>query len=233
MGKRLKYDDTHKIIDDILYKLCNICENWFPCTRNYFYYNETNSIDGLYSFCIECCKKKSAHWINNNREDYRASARKNSRLAYRRELRKTLSREDRANGKRKMWEEKNKSKLEKYRIDRKYKQHDITKKEWDACKNYFDYCCAYCELPLKQHYKNYRGKSKKCDFHKEHVDDDGSNDLSNCVPSCHICNSSKRKYDLDEWFKRQEFFNEKRLDKIIKWITEDYKYYKKGKKINE
>lgn len=62
-------------------------------------------------------------------------------------------------------------------------------------------------------------------FHKEHVDEKGYNDLRNAVPSCQRCNSGKHESDLDEWYKKQEFYDETRYEKIIWWITEGYKDY--------
>lgn len=63
------------------------------------------------------------------------------------------------------------------------------------------------------------------DLHKEHVEDEGANDLSNCVPSCGNCNSQKWKYDFKEWYKSQEFYDERRYNLIITWIGEDFKKY--------
>lgn len=70
------------------------------------------------------------------------------------------------------------------------------------------------------------GELKNIDLHKEHVDDSGANDLSNCIPSCQSCNSSKHIFDFETWYRKYEHFNEKRLHKIIKWLVEDYKHYK-------
>jgi len=60
------------------------------------------------------------------------------------------------------------------------------------------------------------------DLHKEHIDDNGKDDLSNCIPSCKSCNSSKWKFDFEDWYKKQKFFTEERYNKIIKWLKEDY-----------
>jgi hypothetical protein len=80
-------------------------------------------------------------------------------------------------------------------------------------------------LPIEQHYYTYAGETKLGDFHKEHVNHEGSNDLSNCVPSCKLCNTSKHVQELEEWYKRQPYFSEERLQKIYKWINEDWKLY--------
>lgn len=72
---------------------------------------------------------------------------------------------------------------------------------------------------------------KQFDLHKEHVDDSGANDLSNCVPSCQSCNSSKNIFSLEEWYTEDNLnFTEERLSKIYRWLNEDYlKYIKQNK----
>jgi len=110
--------------------------------------------------------------------------------------------------------------------NRQHKNHNITKGEWESCKKYFDYKCAYCGFPIEDHYRIYAGKLQKIDLHKEHVDHEGSSDLSNCVPSCKTCNDFKHKFELDEWYNKYNInYTKERYDKIIKWITEDYEQY--------
>jgi hypothetical protein len=57
------------------------------------------------------------------------------------------------------------------------------------------------------------------DLHKEHVIYDGANDLSNCVPSCKVCNSLKWQYELESWYKKQDFYDEYKLQKIYDWVN--------------
>lgn len=99
------------------------------------------------------------------------------------------------------------------------KNHDITKKEWESCLKYFNHSCAYCGIlnnEAKKKYNNY--------LHKEHVDHNGSNKIDNCVPACKSCNSKKWEFTLEEWYSEDnENFTYERLDKIKKWINEDYK----------
>lgn len=105
------------------------------------------------------------------------------------------------------------------------KIHKINKKEWTSCKEYFDNECSYCGLPLKEHYNKVAGELKHTDFHKEHVNCNGSDGLNNCVPSCKRCNTSKHTENMEEWYKRQVFFDEDKLNKIYHWINEDYEVY--------
>jgi hypothetical protein len=72
----------------------------------------------------------------------------------------------------------------------------------------------------------FAGELKLTDFHKEHVLHDGANDLSNCIPSCKTCNSSKHTENLEVWYtKDKSIFSKDRLNRIHKWLNEDWKLY--------
>jgi hypothetical protein len=121
--------------------------------------------------------------------------------------------------------------LDKYRVygkERQHKNHDITDEQWIGCKNYFGNTCAYCDLPLEQHWVEYAGKMILGDFHKEHAIHNGANDLGNCVPSCKSCNSSKWEYDLDDWYNENNHrFTIEKYNKIKQWLNVDYKLFLK------
>ena len=71
----------------------------------------------------------------------------------------------------------------------------------------FDNCCAYCG---KQH--------KAMDLEIEHfvpISKGGTHVLSNIVPACKSCNSSKTYHDAKAWYEKQEFYSRKRWLKII------------------
>jgi len=48
----------HKNINNILYKKCADCLEWYPCTTEYFYKNNSNHIDGLHPLCKKCERQK-------------------------------------------------------------------------------------------------------------------------------------------------------------------------------
>lgn len=181
-------------------------------------------------YCKECTVKKSMDWQKDNQEQYK------KRLHYyikNKEWRIKQDRENskrrRENGKQLEWQRNNKDKVNKHNINRKlHKKHDITDEEWENCKNYFNYRCAYCGLPIEEHWIRYKGQLKLSDFHREHVDHNGSNDLSNCIPACKECNSSKHDKVLEYWYKPNNelwctVYSYERLQKIYKWLNEDYK----------
>lgn len=198
-------------------KQCKECGKYFPATEEYFYKTPTNS-DGLVNKCKECKKKyQKKHYdpkyfkkrYRRLCEQYKSRYKKNRSLNV-----------ERYKITKKIWRENHKEKLIEY--TRNHKNHTITKTEWEDCKNYFNNQCAYCGKTWEQNYK----ESNK-DLHKEHVINDGKNTLDNCVPACYSCNSSKRKYSLNNWYNHENLnYTNDRYHKICKWIRFDCKKYK-------
>lgn len=234
-GKAFKYEEYHQIINDILYKKCTLHEEYFPnenpwllCTNEYFYTNKKNKSDGLCPECIRCSKIRSLDWQHGNkikRLEYQKKVRQSD---HSKEYAKKHGEDQRQSGYSLNWQrsEAGKESSRKAREKRKLKEHKISKKEWLNCKIYFSNCCAYCGLPIEEHYYTRLGVTKQGDFHKDHADDSGANDLSNCLPACKSCNTSKHTTKLEEWYtSRNQIFSLERLNKINKWLIEDYKIY--------
>ena len=225
--RQKKIAETHKFVNGIEYKYCSYGNHWLEINYENFYYIE-KSYDGLHTYCKKCTSKKAYKWGKDNRERKLVSYRKDSARPERRQKQKEGMKKYREEGRAKEWQQNNKEKIREYNKNRQmHKKHEITKEEWENCKNYFNYRCAYCGLAVEKHFKMRNSELKQTDLHKEHVDHEGSNDLSNCVPSCHSCNSSKYYYSLENWYvSTKDFFSEERLSKIHKWLTEDYLKYK-------
>jgi 5-methylcytosine-specific restriction endonuclease McrA len=88
-----------------------------------------------------------------------------------------------------------------------------TRLEWEHTKKHWNGKCAYCG-------GNRSGKKKN--LTKEHVIPEsmgGQKIRHNIVPSCGRCNMEKSSYPMEEWFRQQHFFEEKRLQKIFRWIA--------------
>ena len=199
---------------------CSLCKINFPLTENYFYKNG----NGFQPYCKTCSKSKSRKWALDNPDNYIKSHRK-SRKKTRLKIREQRKYSDwRPSGKQLQWQRNNKEKLIGYRINRASKKHNITLLEWEFCKKYFNQKCAYCGLNLDEHFEMYNQ-----DFHRDHVNHSGENNLSNCVPSCKRCNSSKWEYEFEIWYKENEFYSVKRHQKILKWLNTDYKIFIKDK----
>lgn len=175
-----------------------------------------------YPECKECTKVRSTKWGEDNRERKREQWKKHSALPHKRELQKKLMKEARDDGRFREWQRSNPDKMKEYRLSRANKQHDISIEEWIACKDYFDNECAYCGLHISEHFNKYAGEMKRTDFHKEHVEHDGANDITNCVPACKKCNTSKHTASLEAWYTTDHpNYTEERLNKIYTWLYQD------------
>ena len=244
-GAHTPYEENHRLNENgELEKKCTRHEIYFPeespwlnCTDKYFYVNSKNKTDGLHPWCKRC-SVKSSQIINQEKHE--------ELLPYWREyyfLHKPHKRDinrawcqDVENGRTEYMIEYRKTDAFKTSVKNSqefrklHKSHYITNQEWLNCKQYFGNACAYCGLLLEDHYRIYRGKLQKIDFHKEHYVNNGSNDLSNCLPSCGDCNNLKKKIDFGEWYiPDNPIFSQERLVKINKWLQEDYKQYAEEK----
>lgn len=86
-----------------------------------------------------------------------------------------------------------------------------TRQEWEATKKHWKGECAYCG----------GNRTKKKNLTKDHVIPEsmgGQKIRHNIIPACGCCNQEKSSEPMPEWFKQQEFFSEKRLQKIYWWI---------------
>lgn len=227
--KKIPYELCHRLNKDgVEEKLCNTCDNWFILNDDNFYKNKSSK-DGYFPNCRKCNKAKTSQWQRDNKEKHNENNRKyyaENKWDVKGIMRKN-SENRRKIGKYLKWQhsEKGKESARKSNLKRLHKNHNISKEEWYFCKNYFDNKCAYCGIPIDEHWVEYAGKLILSDFHKEHIDD-GSNKLDNCAPSCKLCNSYKHQYLLEEWYDvNNPIFSQERLDKINKWRAEDYKLY--------
>lgn len=228
-GYRIPYEENHRVNkNNEIEKLCSICGEWLLMNENNYYINKKNKTDGYYPNCIACEIQRTRNWRKDNPEWYKelnhitnTNPSDKTRETYRRN-----SKNRRENGKYYEWLANNPDKILKHAEDRRHKNHRITKEEWEACKSYFNNCCAYCGFPAEEHYRMIKGAPRKEDLHKEHVDHEGSSDLSNCVPSCQDCNNKKWSFEFNYWYNKNNInYTNERYNKIINWITEEYKKY--------
>jgi hypothetical protein len=197
-------------------------EKWLPCNTEFFYKNNKNRKDGLCPYCKKCSIKQATIYIKNNYEHCLEFNRNYYSSPEWKEKAKIRKRKFRDRGGYSNWSKKHPDKCREYCKNRQSRNHTISKQEWENCKTYFNYECAYCGMTEKEHKNKYNQQ-----LHKEHVEYNGANDLSNCVPSCKFCNGEKWKFQLDEWYNKDNpKFDIDRYDKIHKWLNKDYKKYK-------
>jgi len=49
----------------------------------------------------------------------------------------------------------------------------------------------------------------------------GSSNRNNLVPACRRCNAAKASSPMEEWYRKQEFFNEIRLQRLKSWMDQE------------
>jgi hypothetical protein len=224
------YQETHKIVDDIEYKICAECKEWYPLNKEYFYKWKYSTVDGYRGICKECdkerTKKHQAKDPEKHKKDSLSWHHKNKvkilpRFKARRKVKKE---QDRMTYEKYMKNHPEKAK--QYSKNRQEVNHRITDEEWDACKFYFNHRCAYCGLLIEEHFVLRRKKLAWIDFSKEHVVFKGKDNLKNCIPSCNSCNSEKWEHPLNYWYNpNNPKYTYERYHKIYMWIRYDYKKY--------
>lgn len=86
----------------------------------------------------------------------------------------------------------------------------LSHQEWKECVIFFGGECAYCGgTPRK-------GQRLTRD-HLEAISKGGATNQINIVPACGSCNSSKGADEWREWFMKQLFFSQERMNRIFKW----------------
>lgn len=204
-------------------KNCSIC-NEYKTYEEYYRLEKIRKKTGesytyYYPDCKKCFKLRRAQWERENPDKKKISrkkyqSKKETKLVNLEQQRRSLRK-----GTRREWQRNNKVKVREYNTKRKEKEHQISINEWDACRLYFDYRCAYCGKAWEDQHKEH-----KKDFCKDHFLNDGSNDILNCIPSCTNCNSSKNIFDFDHWYnENNERYSVDRFQKIHRWIKVDAK----------
>ena len=82
--------------------------------------------------------------------------------------------------------------------------------DWKQTVIFFKGQCAYCGRTMK------KGERLTRD-HLMPVSEGGVTTQDNIVPACHSCNSSKGATEWREWFMKQPFFSQERMNHIFEW----------------
>lgn len=87
-----------------------------------------------------------------------------------------------------------------------------THQQWKEAVIYFGGECAYCGCTMRKGMRLTRD-------HLVPVAKGGKTIQSNIVPACSHCNSSKQDEEWRDWYMKQPFFSQERMNKIFKWRT--------------
>ena len=96
----------------------------------------------------------------------------------------------------------------------------ITKEQWYEMMMFFDFRCAYSD-----EYIGGNSEFRTID-HVIPLDKGGEHEIWNLVPMHLSYNSSKQANDMLDWYTKQEFYSEERLNKIYEWIEYAKNKYK-------
>lgn len=104
---------------------------------------------------------------------------------------------------------------------KRYNQLGLDEGAWTKVLGEFNYECAYC--------------GSDDDLEQDHiipVNDGGTYEIENIVPACRRCNSSKGAKDVTVWYPEQEFFDEERMDRIVKHAGKHLRKYLRKANVN-
>lgn len=85
----------------------------------------------------------------------------------------------------------------------------LTDEQWEYCKKFFDYSCAYCGKKV----------SVLCRDHFAPLSLGGTLSVGNIVPCCSSCNSSKSNRKFSQWYKGTPFYSYKRQKIILDYLN--------------
>ncbi len=208
-------------------KVCNKCKRELPLNSDHYNIRK-DSKDGFKNTCKKCCTEYNREYRKKNEtkfKEYQKTYRDNhveERRQYNREYQS-------------QYYENNKESINKRHVEynRKYiktkhgreldriKRHrkraidhlnggEYTVEQWDECLKFFDNRCAYTGEKLK--YK---------EITVDHITplvSGGTSYIGNIVPSSKLANNSKSNNEMKSWFRKQSYFSEERLKKILDWI---------------
>ena len=86
----------------------------------------------------------------------------------------------------------------------------LTEREWQFTLAYFKYHCCYCGVKLG---------AKATKDHVIPLAKGGEFVKSNILPCCKSCNSSKKDRPMEQWFKKQPFYESSKLEMIANYFS--------------
>lgn len=87
-------------------------------------------------------------------------------------------------------------------------EFSMTAEQWKWTLECFNNRCAYCGSDEKSTYDHFIPFSKGGKF-----------ELGNIVPACASCNASKNNNSFGVWYKKKDFYNEKRKQNILDFTS--------------
>ena len=195
---------------------------------------------GFSSICKICKNKYAKEYRDNNKECYnnwykdnkeKRSKQMSQYYKNNKEKRKEYGEQYYKNNKEeikehnKQWKKDNPEKVFNSHNKRRLKEEQgrgITKDQWIEMMEFFEWRCAY-----SGEYLGGNSNNRSID-HIVPLSNGGLNEIWNCVPMLKSYNSSKNTKNMLEWYMKQDFYSEERLNKIYEW--QQYAFNKWGNK---
>ena len=195
---------------------------------------------GFSSICKICKNKYAKEYRDNNKECYnnwykdnkeKRSKQMSQYYKNNKEKRKEYGEQYYKNNKEeikehnKQWKKDNPEKVFNSHNKRRLKEEQgrgITKDQWIEMMEFFEWRCAY-----SGEYLGGNSNNRSID-HIAPLSNGGLNEIWNCVPMLKSYNSSKNTKNMLEWYMKQDFYSEERLNKIYEW--QQYAFNKWGNK---
>lgn len=186
---------------------CSNCKELYPITKEYFYWDSKNSI--YYAKCKQCHKIVKENWRKSHLDkqaSYQSKYYWNNPERSKAWI-KAYRQTDKYKQWFKLWRKENIIKLYKKHNARmnfmRSLEYSFSLEQWEECKKYFNHRCAYCGDEVKLTKDHYIPVVLGGIFTKDNI-----------IPACITCNKSKQQKIFDEWYPKQSFYNEDRLNRI-------------------
>jgi len=227
---------TRKPFDSTVTKICSKCKKGFPATPEYFTCDKMRP-DGLHSWCKSCKYTSVNGWYEVNQEqvsEYNRQKYANDReekLKQQKQYYRANPEKKREYGRRYYFanREKKAEYSKKYRKNNPDKKRiyesrrearklalpdTLTHQEWQQAIQYFNGCCAVCENQLYDLFG-------EIILHADHWialnnPDCPGTIVTNMLPLCSACNSSKRDSPPKDWLIRKH--GKRKANQILKRI---------------
>jgi len=215
-------------------KRCSKCGRFLPMTKEYF--NKSNNKCGFVSECKDCRKKYYKQWANENKEHLRDYHKKyfeenkeylleyhkqrwpkyygqnrDEILQYHSEHYQKEEVKSRHKEWLREWRKNNPDKTQIYKLKRRTLEKELpstlTPEAWIRSKGYFNNSCAYCGREAELTLDHFIPVSKR-----------GELSISNSIPACLSCNSSKGAKPFWDWYPKQEFYDKKREKALLSFL---------------
>lgn len=210
-------------MNELEYKCCPCCDTWKLLSE---FSKIKSRKDGLNVYCKKCYSEKRKKWTKTYRELNSEQIKDRDKAFHWQNKQKRniksknflLNNHNEINKRRKAKYKMNPDKFiirsQMRKSHKKSCESSLTIKEWKYIKQYFndtfgDRICPYCNRVMIVITQD----------HFTPLNKGGGYSITNIIPCCKSCNSSKQDMDFYEWYKQYPLANNKNLEKIKEWFT--------------